>query len=58
VKANDSFKLTVDDIDLIETSLRQCMTDKPEQAALITDLLARLHHQKNWYRPKNKYIGG
>ena len=58
MKPNDSFKLTVDDIDLVETSLRQYMTDNTEEATLIIDLLARIHHQKNWYRPKTKYIGG
>ena len=58
MKPNGSFKLTVDDIDLVETSLRQYMTDNTEQATLIIDLLARIHHQKNWYRPKTKYIGG
>jgi len=57
MKPNDSFKLTVDDIDLIESSLRKAIKDNAEQATLIIDLLARIHHQKNWYRPK-EYIGG
>ena len=58
MKPNESFKLTVDDIDLIEHALRKAMIDNEEQASLIVDLLARIHHQKNWYRPKTKYIGG
>jgi len=57
MKPNESFKLTVDDIDLIEHALRKAMIDNEEQASLIVDLLARIHHQKNWYRPK-EYIGG
>jgi|DEB0MinimDraft_6_1074348.scaffolds.fasta_scaffold00023_39 hypothetical protein len=57
MKPNDQFKLTVDDIDLIESSLRKAMIDNEKHASLIVDLLARIHHQKNWYRPK-KYIGG
>ena len=58
MKPNDLFKLTVDDIDLIECSLRKAIKDNTEEATLIIDLLARIHHQKNWYRPKTKYIGG
>ena len=57
MKPNDLFKLTVDDIDLIECSLRKAIKDNTEEATLIIDLLARIHHQKNWYRPE-KYIGG
>ena len=57
MKPNDLFKLTVDDIDLIESSLRKAIKDNTEEATLIIDLLARIHLQKNWYRPE-KYIGG
>ena len=72
---NTKFKLTVRDIEIIEHALRDrqrtvaeyklTVTDiENEQLAdqelkEITDLLARLHHQKIFYRPKNKiYVGG
>ena len=29
-----------------------------QELAELTDLLARLHDQKEWFRPKENYIGG
>lgn len=72
---NTKFKLTVRDIEIIEHALRdrqrtvskyklntsnannQQLSD--QELKEITDLLARLHDQKIFYRPKNKiYVGG
>ncbi len=71
---NDMFELSVEDIDLIETSLRRALTslsheprneterDKSEREDSlhrIQDLLGRLHDQKIFYRPKTGvYVGG
>lgn len=58
---NKYFELNVDDIELIENTLRtQLKTAEPEKQKMITDLLARLHHQKTWYRPQGNfpYISG
>jgi hypothetical protein len=59
-KPNEDFKLTVNDIELIETALRHRMHTIggcPEQKD-INRLLGRIHQQKTWYRPKKDYIGG
>ena len=60
-KPNGNFNLTVQDVEHIERALHQYQvslednTDKKK----IVDLLARLYHQKNWYRPKSKnYVSG
>ena len=71
---NDMFELSIEDIDLIESSLRRAQTalshadrnenEKEKEAredALnrIQDLLGRLHDQKIFYRPKSGvYVGG
>ncbi|WP_282153317.1 hypothetical protein [Ruegeria atlantica] len=71
---NDMFELSVEDIDLIEVSLRRAMTslavgalcesedeNKQRNDSLhrIQDLLGRLHDQKIFYRPKSGvYVGG
>jgi hypothetical protein len=59
-KPNTQFELDVDDIELIESTLRsQLNTENTERKRLIQEMLAKLHHQKNWYRPKDKpYISG
>jgi hypothetical protein len=60
-KPNTSFELNVQDIDIIEQALRNEMS-KPSKSGLdrkqIHELLGKLHSQKNWYRPKDTYIGG
>jgi hypothetical protein len=73
MKPNTKFELSVKDIEIIETALRnkagrrgQALWNNPEnseklksEADEILDLLGRLHHQKVWYRPTNKtYVGG
>ena len=72
MKPNLKFDLTVSDIKIIEEALRakagrrgmrilQGETDDQLHTEMreIQDLLGRLHHQKNWYRPKSEtYVGG
>lgn len=54
---NKKFELNPDDIDLIEKSLRRAMAyGEPEKCV---KLLAKIHHQKKWYRPKDGiYVSG
>jgi hypothetical protein len=72
MKPNRTFELSVKDINIIETALRNKVGrrsqriiegEDPEmlqtEAKEILDLLGRLHDQKQWYRPKNGvYVGG
>ncbi|NOD49825.1 MULTISPECIES: hypothetical protein [unclassified Ruegeria] len=71
---NDMFELSVEDIDLIESSLRRAQTalshaeraenvqqreEREDALNRIQDLLGRLHDQKIFYRPKSGvYVGG
>jgi hypothetical protein len=61
---NDMFELSVDDMDLIERSLRSLTEALPSEGAEETerqvhDLLGRLHNQKIFYRPRDGvYVGG
>ena len=71
-KPNNTFKLTVRDIEIIEIALRskagcrgmaiaQGDTSERlrEEMYEITDLLGRIHSQKRWFRPKDpKYVSG
>lgn len=72
-KYNKTFELSVEDVDLIETALRQTKSELAEQLVeqekldedvdqsvrQIHDLLGRLHNQKVFYRPQQQaYIGG
>ena len=72
-KPNKKFELTIEDIEIIETALnakidrrtRRAIVDEEadrekilDEANKIRDLLGRLHNQKNWYRPNDRYIGG
>ena len=59
MKPNKKFELEVEDIELIEYSLRLYMAKFKDETTDCTNLLAKLHHAKVWYRPKNKpYISG
>jgi hypothetical protein len=60
MKPNTEFKLTVRDIELIESALFNAQTKADQKGKReIQQLLAKLYHQKNWYRPKNTtYVGG
>jgi hypothetical protein len=53
MKPNTKFELSVKDIEIIENALRAQPTSKE-----IQEVLAKLYHQKNWYRPKENYVGG
>ncbi len=71
---NEMFKLSVNDMDLIETALRRTQHalsqeqlvqsdegkgDHVETIRQIRELLGRLHNQKIFYRPKDSvYISG
>ena len=73
-RPNELFKLSVEDIELIETSLRHANgalslelhrkteganSERESTQRKILDLLGRLHNQKNFYRPKKEvYISG
>jgi len=54
---NKKFELNPDDIDLIEKALRISMSYGEKEKCII--LLAKLHNQKRWYRPKDGiYVSG
>lgn len=71
-KPNTRFELSVRDIEIIETALKNKIGrrsqriiegEDPEmlqqEMKEINELLGRLYNQKNFYRPKNTvYIGG
>jgi len=71
-RANTKFELTVEDMELIETALRdrqrqlnddgaelRCETRAEAAARNISELLGRLHNQKVFYRPRQGvYVGG
>lgn len=74
MKANKTFELTVDDIEMIESALngrvhRRSMSitmdptniyakEMQKEITLIRDLLGRIHNQKIFYRPKNRFGSG
>lgn len=62
---NKKFTLNIGDIALIEDSLRTRMSQLNEnevnkdEIAALNQLLAKIHHQKTWYKPKDTaYISG
>ena len=74
MKPNTGFNLNVRDIDLIESCMRAKINvltterfgvDNPsyinqinKEIREIHDLLGKIHQQKNFYRPKDNYVGG
>ena len=74
MKPNDLFKLTVNDIELIELALQGKISRRALSVALdpdsvyaaelqdeinkMRDLLGRLHNQKVWYIPKDGRFQG
>ena len=71
VKTNISFELSVRDIEVIEQALRakagrrglsiaegETSPQLREEMNEIQQLLGRIYHQKNWYRPKGKFVSG
>jgi len=59
-KPNENFKLSVRDIELIESALFHAQsTADDERKREIQNIRAKLHHQKIWYRPAQKvYVSG
>jgi hypothetical protein len=60
-KPNENFKLSVQDIALIEDALRYQMMNEAdvERKREINNLLGKLFNQKQFYRPsKQIYVGG
>lgn len=57
-KPNTQFELDVDDLDLIETALRKAKREADIDAREVSELLGRLHNQKEFFRPKGTYVGG
>ena len=52
---NKNFQLDPKDIRIIEQALRACSHDRKE----VEEVLAKIHHQKIWYRPKDEiYVSG
>lgn len=60
MKPNENFDLSVSDIQTIENALiiYQSTLKNNNAKKEIVKLLAKLYHQKNWYRPKENYVGG
>ena len=60
VKPNEDFKLTVQELALIEMSLISYQQTQPNRAKEIQRLLGKFHEKKVWYRPKNEeiYVSG
>ena len=60
MKPNTQFNLSVKDVEQIERALHllQKSFDSDADKKEIVDLLAKLYHQKNWYRPKENYVSG
>lgn len=60
VKPNEDFKLTVQELALIEMSLISYQQSQPNRAKQIQSLLGKFHAQKVWYRPKDEeiYVSG
>jgi len=71
MKPNKKFDLSVRDIEIIEQALRakagrrglaiaQGEVSEQSRAEMheLQELLGRIHNQKNWYRPSDKWVGG
>lgn len=56
---NKKFDLTPKELDLVEIALIAYSTKNVKSKKEIQKLLAKFHHQKLWYRPKDEtYISG
>ena len=71
MKPNLKFDLTVRDIEIIEQALRakagrrglaiaqgETSPQLKDEMAEIQELLGKIHNQKVWYKPKNKFVPG
>ena len=53
-KPNETFHLTVKELELVETGLRTL-----QQSKEVLNLLGKIHNQKVWYHPKDEvYVSG
>lgn len=56
---NKKFDLTPKELDLVEAALISYSVENIKSKKEIQKLLAKFHHQKQWYRPKDEtYISG
>ena len=70
VPPNTQFKLSVTDIEIIELALSSKISrrslslmetpdpQKENELKEMRELLGRIHNQKNWYRPANRFGSG
>jgi len=60
MKPNTEFRLDVKDIALIEKALQELQFNlsNNDDKRRVVDLLAKIYHQKVWYRPKENYVSG
>lgn len=71
MKPNLKFDLNIRDIEIIEQALRakagrrglaiaqgETSTKLKDEMHEIQELLGRIHQQKIWYKPKNKFVPG
>lgn len=71
MKPNLKFELTVRDIEIIEQALRakagrrglaiaqgETSPQLKDEMHEIQELLGKIHNQKVWYKPKNKFVPG
>lgn len=71
MKPNLKFELTVRDIEIIEQALRakagrrglaiaqgETSPQLKDEMLEIQELLGKIHNQKVWYKPKNKFVPG
>lgn len=60
MKPNTQFRLDVKDIALIEKALQELQSNlsNNDDKRRVVDLLAKIYHQKVWYRPKENYVSG
>jgi hypothetical protein len=60
MKPNTKFNLDTNDVEHIERALHmlQSSFNNDDDKKEIVNILAKLYHQKNWYRPKKDYVSG
>jgi len=60
MKPNTKFSLDVKDIALIEKALQELQSNlsNNDDKRSVVALLAKIYHQKVWYRPKENYVSG
>ena len=60
MKPNTQFNLSVKDVEHVESALQlyQASLESDADKKEIVKLLAKIYHQKVWYRPKENYVSG